>query len=134
MGNNVKYKYPEETGLILKCFYQVYNGLGIGFTKKAYIHARLHDLHKEGFTCELNKYIGLYYNTVDIGDFLSDMIVNDKILLSIETDREIDLIKGRILYNQLKSSRFEVGLLLNFGTAPEQMRKQFDNDIKHNVD
>ena len=134
MGDNIKYKYPEETGLIIKCFYQIYNGLGIGFTKKAYTHALIHDLRKEGFSCEVNKYIGLYYDMVDIGDFRSDIIVNDKILLSIETDMQIDPIKGRILYNQLKSSRFEVGLLLNFGTAPELMRKQFDNNTKHNVD
>ena len=134
MCEHIKYKYPEETGLIIKCFYQVYNGLGIGFTKKSYINALVHDLRKEGSTCEVNKYIGLYYDKVDIGDFLSDIIVNDKILLSIETDVQINPIKGRILYNQLKSSRFEVGLLLNFGTGPEQMRKQFDNDKKHNLD
>lgn len=134
MGDNVKYKYPEETGLIIKCFYQVYNGLGIGFSKKAYIRALIHDLRKEGFTCEVNKFIDLYYDKIDIGDFLSDIVVNDRVLVSIETDKQIDLVKGQILYNQLKSSRYEVGLLLNFGISPEQLRKQFDNDKKHNLD
>lgn len=134
MGDNVRYKYPQETGLIIKCFYQVYNGLGIGFSKKAYIRALIHDLRKEGFTCEANKFIDLYYDKIDIGDFLSDIVVNDRVLVSIETDKQIDLVKGQILYNQLKSSRYEVGLLLNFGISPEQLRKQFDNDKKHSLD
>jgi GxxExxY protein len=133
MSNPNKYKHPEETGLIIKCFYQVYNGLGVGFSKKAYIHALIHDLRKEAFTCEVNKYIDLYYDRIDIGDFLSDIVVNNKILVSIETDKQIDPLKGQVLYNQLRSSRYEVGLLLNFGISPEQIRKQFDNEQKHNL-
>lgn len=134
MNDFHNYKHPEETGRIIKCFYQVYNGLGIGFSKKHYIQALAHDLRKEGLTCEIGKYIDLYYDKVDIGDFISDMVVNNKVLLCIETDTEISLVKGQVLYNQLQSSNYEIGLLFNFGLMPELMRKQFDNDKKHNLD
>jgi GxxExxY protein len=92
------------------------------------------DLRSEGLGCETNKQIEIFYSKTDIGDISTDIIVNDQILISIETDLEINPIKGQVLHNYLKSSRYEVGLLLNFGESPEQIRKQFLNDIKDNID
>jgi GxxExxY protein len=134
MGLKDKFLFSETSGSILKSYFQVYNRLGIGFEKQHYIKALTHELKVLGISYEFNKYIGLYYDKLDIGDFLVDIIVNDQIIIMIETDSFIDPIKGQILQNKLKSSIYEVGLLLNFGNTPEYLRKQFTNDIKDSVD
>ena len=127
------YLHAEVTGKTLQCFYQVYNGLGVGFTKSNYIHALSHDLRKAGLSCESNRPVELFYDTVDIGDFIADMVVEGKILLSIETDIEVSPTKSQVLYNKLKCSIYEVGLLLNFGNTPGQVRKEARNDRKANL-
>jgi len=87
---------------------------------------------RKGLTCEQNSLVELYYKGIDIGDFYVDILVERKILVYIETDNEISSLKGRYLYNKLKSSIYEVGLLLNFGVSPEHTRKQIPNDKKYN--
>jgi len=125
--------HSEITGKIIQCFYQVYNGLGIGFSKKHYIHALINDLRKEGLPLEHNRLVELFYKGIDIGDFYVDILVERKILVYIETDNEISSLKGTYLYNKLKSSIYEDGLLLNFGVSPEHARKQIPNDTKYNA-
>ena len=124
--------HSEITGKIIQCFYQVYNGLGIGFSKNHYLHALVNDLRKEGLSLEHNRLIELFYKGIDIGDFYVDILVERKILVYLETDNEISSLKGTHLYNKLKSSIYEVGLLFNFGISPEHARKQITNDKKEN--
>lgn len=124
--------YSEDTGKIIQCFYQVYNGLGVGFSKKHYLHALTNDLRTEGLSCEPNIAVELFYKGIDIGDFHVDILVNRQILVYIETDNEISSLRCTYLYNKLKSSIYEVGLLLNFGASPEHARKQITNDKKYN--
>lgn len=133
MKKDNNYLHSEITGKVLQAFYQVYNGLGIGFTKKEYINALIHDLRKPGLACEQNKSIEIYYDQVYIGDIIADIVVENQVLLDIHTDDEINTHKGKVLYNKLRSSIFEVGLLLNFGQSPEHLRKVCTNDRKSNL-
>lgn len=134
MGLNDKFLFSEVSGSVLKCYFHVYNRLGIGFDKQHYIKALTHEFKVSGISYEYNKHIDIYYDKIDIGDYLVDIIVNDQILLMIETSFTIDPLKGQILHNTLKSSIYQVGLLLNFGKTPEYLRKQFTNDIKDSID
>jgi GxxExxY protein len=127
------YLHSEVTGKVLQSFYKIYNGLGVGFPKKVYINAVIHDLRKAGLRAEQNKSIEIYYDQVDVGEIPADIIVEDLVLLEIHTDEEISGAKGQILFNKLRSSIYEVGLLLNFGQLPEQQRKIYTNDRKVNM-
>lgn len=124
------YLYSDITGKILDCFYKVYNSVGFGFTRNIYVNALLHEIRKHGMSVEPNKIITIYYNQLDIGDVTSDLVVSHTILVDVTIDRELDVTQGQILYNKLRSSQYEVGLLLNFGKMPEQVRKIYTNDRK----
>lgn len=130
---NKKRLHSDITGKMLKAFYQVYNGLGYGFPKKVYINALVHELRKTGLTCEQNKSVEIYYDAIDVGDFTANIVVNSVVLLEIGIHDEIKAEEGEILFHRLRSSIFEVGLLLNFGHSPEHMRKVYTNDRKTNI-
>lgn len=127
------YLHSEITGKVLQVFYKVYNSLGIGFPRQFYIKALVHELRKSGLTGEQNKNIEIYYDKVDIGEIAADIIIENLVLLEVHTDNEMSSIKGLILYNKLRSGKYEVGLLLNFGHTPEHLRKICTNDRKENV-
>lgn len=133
MTQKEDFLHSDVTGKILQSFYLVYNGLGIGFSKKMYINSLMHELKKLGLSAESNKSIEIFYQQIDIGDIQVDILVNGIVLLEIETNNEIVVSNGQILYNKLRSSIYEVGLLLNFGQSPEHIRKIFTNDRKVNL-
>jgi len=127
------YLHSEITGKIIQGFYKVYNSLGIGFSKKLYINALVHEFHKTGLSAIQNTSIEIYYDQIDLGEISADIIVENLVLLEVHLDDEISAAKGQVLYNKLRSGIYEVGLLLNFGQSPEHLRKVHTNDRKANV-
>ena len=61
------------------------------------------------------------------------MTVNDLILLEIKTAKRILDAHEIQTVNYLKATRYEVGLVLNFGPNPKVKRKLFDNKNKKNL-
>ena len=129
----IKYLHSEITKQILQAFYQVYNNLGYCFDKLMYIKAMVTELKVHELRCEAHKNITIFYNAHDLGDIITDIIVESKILIKMETKDKIDLDSGRVLYNYLHASELEVGLLLNFGKMPEQNRKFCASATKQNL-
>ncbi|MBU0661166.1 GxxExxY protein [Patescibacteria group bacterium] len=130
---NEKYLHSEITGKILQAFYQVFNNTGYGFDRSVYIKSLHIELQKAGLKSECNKTVEIYYQTKDIGNFISDIVVEDSVLLKICTKEELTSTDEQMLFNHLKVSILEVGLLLNFGISPQHKRKVYTNDRKCNM-
>jgi len=128
-----QYLHSEITGKILKVFFQVFNHLGYGFEKSVYINSLHIELLKDGLKSECSKVTGIYYQTIDVGNFISDIVVEGKVLLKISTQEEISVIDEQVLHNHLKVCEYQVGLLLNFGIQPQHKRKAYLNERKSNV-
>lgn len=124
------YLYKELTSEIIRCFYTVYNKLGYGFLEKVYQNSMKIELEKQGFQVGKQMPIKVYYDTMIVGEYYADLVVEDKIILELKAaeclceEHELQLI------NYLKATDFEIGLLLNFGRKPEIRRKIFTNE-KH---
>jgi GxxExxY protein len=87
-------------------------------------------LTKLGLKVERQKKIFVYYEGILVGDYCSDLSVQDVIICELKAKehlREDDEIQ---LMNYLKATHIEVGLLLNFGRKPELKRKIYDNQKK----
>ena len=122
--------HEETTEKILKAFYHVYNVLGYGFLEKVYENALSIELVKFGFSISQQKNIPVYYDGQMVGDYFSDIIVNDLIILELKSAESLSNEHFAQLTNYLKATDKEVGLLLNFGKKPDFKRMIFTNDIK----
>ena len=129
--DNFKHKIITEK--ILKAYYNVYNSLGFGFLEKVYEKALLIELQELGLTVESQKQINVYYKNKLVGNYLADIIVEDKVILELKAADFLLSCHSSQLYNYLKSTEIEVGLLLNFGEKPEFKRIVFSNDRKINL-
>ncbi|MEL1245830.1 GxxExxY protein [Flavobacterium sp. DGU11] len=122
--------HKELTGEILKAFYDVYNELGYGFLERVYQNALFFELQTRGFKVEAQKRISVYYKEILVGDYIADIVVNDKVILELKACECMTEEFEYQLINYLKSTKCEVGLVLNFGKEPEFIRKVFTNSKK----
>ena len=124
------YLHEELTDRIIRCFYNVYNGLGYGFLEKVYENALLIELRNSGLVAENQVAIKVYYLGLEFGNYYADIL--NKVILELKAgDMEQTIINHELqLTNYLKATNYEVGLLLLFGIKPQVKRKIFSNDIK----
>ncbi len=126
----LKMRYSDLTDQIIKAFYQVYNTLGYGFLEKVYENALVMELRESGLKVTQQATIQVFYRGREIGVYHADLLVEDLIILELKSVRALAKEHEAQLLNYLKSTPYEVGLLLNFGPRPQVKRKVFDNDRK----
>ncbi len=74
--------------------------------------------------------ITVVYSGTTVGEYFADILVDEKIIVEIKSARTLAVEHEAQLLNYLKATKYEVGLLLNFGPKPEIMRKVHDNSKK----
>jgi len=122
--------HKEKTGRIIQIFFEVYNELGYGFREKVYENALAIALREAGFQVNQQQQIEVYFRGQIVGEYYSDLIVDDLIILEIKAARHLSKENEAQLLNYLKATTVEVGLLLNFGSKPEFKRKFYSNQRK----
>jgi GxxExxY protein len=120
-------KYQELTENIIKAAYTVHNTLGYGFLEKVYQNALVIELAKRGIKADSEKPIKVFYEGRIVGDYVCDLIVDDRVILELKAVKELNDIHEVQLVNYLKATVVEVGLLINFGPSVKIKRKVFDN-------
>ena len=126
----MEYLFKDKTEGIIKCFFKVYNTLGFGFLEKVYQNALLIELRNNGYNCESQQSIKVYYESTLVGDYYADIVVDGCIILELKAAEALCEEHEYQLINYLKATEIEIGLLLNFGKKPEFRRKIFTNNRK----
>ena len=116
-------KHQELTAQIIQCAYTVHNTLGFGFLDGVYQNALLIELGKNGLKAVKETPIKVSYNGQIVGDYVADILVEDKIILELKSVKELHPAHEAQLTNYLKATGLEVGLLINFGERVEIKRK-----------
>ncbi len=119
----IEYLHSDLTNKILRAYYSVYNELGYGFLESVYHNSMMIELKKLGLKCEKEKKIEVYYDGILVGNYIADIIVEDKVILELKAVSKLNPQHEVQLINYLKATGIKVGLLLNFGKKPQQRRK-----------
>ena len=103
-------------------FFDVYNTLGYGFLESVYTMALERELIARGHRVGREVWVVVRYKGSELCKQRVDMIVDDRLV--IETKAMLDLPKAasRQVYNYLRATNLEVGLLFHFGLEPEFFR------------
>lgn len=86
------------------------------------------ELKKHGLSAVKQQPIKVYYDEEVVGEYFSDLIVEDKVIIELKANRRIAKEHEVQIVNYLKATDIEVGLLLNFSVRSEFKRKVFSND------
>lgn len=123
--------HSDITSRIIKAYYTVFNKMGYGFLEKVYENALLVELRKAGLDCRAQVPIQVYYDQVEVGYYLADVVVNHKVIIKIKAAESLCEEHEVQLVNYLCATDIEVGILLNFGKQAEFKRKVFCQEYKH---
>jgi GxxExxY protein len=88
------------------------------------------ELRKAGLHAEQQYPVKIYYEKEIVGDYVADIIIEDKIILELKAVDKILDIHEIQLKNYLKATGIEVGLLINFGKSVEIKRKFVNAVVK----
>ena len=87
----------------------------------------LHELGKTQLALKQLERVDVRYGGVPVGEHFADVVVENLVLVELKSSKQLIDKDGARLLNYLKATKYEVSLLLNFGTKPEIKRKVFDN-------
>ena len=123
-------KHSDLSDKIIKVFYEIHNELGYGFSERVYQKAFGIALRQIGLKVEEQLPIKIYFRGQEIGEYFADMVVNDVILIELKAVGQIVEEHEAQLLNYLKSTKIEVGYVMNFGKSAVFKRKVLDNERK----
>ncbi len=125
-----RYKHAELTEQIIGIFYEVYNELGSGFLEKVYEEAMALVLRAKGIEVQCQTPVPVWFRGSKIGSYEADLVVAGVVLVELKACKVLDSSHEAQLLNYLRSTKIEVGLLLNFGPRPQVRRFAFENERK----
>jgi GxxExxY protein len=107
---------------VIGLFFEVYNELGPGFLESVYVGALAVALEQNGLRHRREAALEVVFRGVPVGFFRADLVVEDKVVIEVKAVRAMEPVHESQLLNYLRASRYEVGLLLNFGPQPKFRR------------
>lgn len=108
-------KHEKITEDIIGSAFEVYNILGYGFLEKVYQKALQVELLRRNRTAELEHAIKVTYKGAIVGEYAADLLVEEKVIVELKVAAKYNSKDEAQLLNELKATKIEVGLLINFG-------------------
>ena len=103
------------THSIIGAFYEVYNTLGFGLLEHLYVLAMEDELRGRGHEVAREVCVDVFYKGRELGRQRLDLVVDGKVIVETKSTYELHPAAQRQLFNYLRATRLEVGLLLHFG-------------------
>jgi GxxExxY protein len=110
------------THSILRAFYDVYNELGYGFLEHLYVLALERELLSRGHQVSREVGVCVLYKGEELGYQRMDLVVDGKVIVETKSTEDLHKSATRQVYNYLRATQMEVGLLLHFGPEPRFFR------------
>jgi GxxExxY protein len=108
--------HKQLSNKVLGLAFTVHNYLGIGLLESAYEGAFCVELTRSGIPFERQKVYPLVYKGEYIGAYISDLVVDDKIILELKSVQHLTSVMEAQIINYLRLSGIPVGYLINFNS------------------
>jgi GxxExxY protein len=109
---------------IIGAFYDVHNSLGYGFLETHYAAALERKLRARGLSVSREHAVQVRFEGEEIGFHRLDMVVDGVVVVELKATPALAPSARQQLYNYLRATDLEVGLLLHFGPVP-RFQKMF---------
>ncbi len=107
--------YKELSYKIIGLSMEVHRELGYGFLEKVYENALMILFEEKNIKAEQQKQIIIKFHGKEIGNYISDLLVEDKIIIELKVVTKIKDIHRAQVANYLKATGKKLGIIINFG-------------------
>jgi GxxExxY protein len=118
-------EHEDITHKVIGAAYKVYNELGFGFLESVYKNALSIELGKLGLKAEAERPLKVYYSGNVVGDFFTDLFVEDLVVVELKSVQKLSKEHGAQLVNYLKALKLDIGLLINFGPSGVEVQRKY---------
>jgi GxxExxY protein len=108
---------------VIGAFFEVYNTLGEGFLEHVYALALEQEIRGRGHRVAREFAAPVPYKGRQLAVQRLDMVVDSRVVVEIKATHELHPSAKRQLFNYLRATNLEVGLLLHFGPKPRVYRQ-----------
>ena len=106
---------------------RVFNDLGCGFMEKVYQEALELELKSSNIPFEREKALQLYYRGIKLKqEYVADFICYGKIIVELKAVSELTDKHRAQVFNYLKATNLDLGLLVNFGETSLKIERLFN--------
>lgn len=105
----------QLTRSVIGAFFEVYNNLGFGFLEHLYVMALERELLARGHHVSREVWARVAYKGEELGIQRIDMVVDEKLVVETKASSKLNEFAARQLYNYLRATNLEVGVLIHFG-------------------
>jgi GxxExxY protein len=102
------------TEQIIGCAIDVHKDLGAGLFERPYLIALCVELASRGIRFDRERVIPLEYRGVQIGDYIPDLIVENKVVVEIKSCLRMEDVFTAQMLTYLRLTKLRVGLIINF--------------------
>ncbi len=110
---------------VIECAKRIRRQLGPGFLEKVYKNAMVVELRKLKLNFETEKLIQVLYDGIVVGEYRTDIIVEEKLILELKATQDLSIANEVQLVNYLTSTQIDDGLLINFGSDKLQFKRKY---------
>ncbi|HEX6807483.1 MAG TPA: GxxExxY protein [Gemmatimonadaceae bacterium] len=114
----------ELTRSVIGAFFEVYNSLGYGFLEHVYASALETELVERGHHVGREVAVAISYKGREIARQRLDMIVDDVLVVELKAGEVLPPASLRQVFNYLRATHLQVGLLFHFGPNPAIRRAE----------
>jgi len=93
---------------------EVHNKLGAGFLEKVYENALMVALKRELISAQQQAPIQVHFDGVVVGEYIADILVEDKLILELKTVDTISDIHRAQTMNYLRATKLHLAIIINF--------------------
>ena len=116
-------EYQEITSQIINAAFTVHKALGAGFLEAVYHKSMFIELNDMGLSVFAQYPVPVFYKKHQVGNYYADLLVDDKIIVELKALERLHPAHEVQLVNYLAGTKFDIGLLINFGRSVEVKRK-----------
>ena len=116
--------YPKLSYEIVGAMIKVWKELGSGFKESIYQKALCEELRSREIPFESQKNFPILYSGKEVGRYIPDFLVDDKILIEIKHLPGLTLNENKQAWYYLKGTQYKLLLLVNFGGSKLEIRRR----------
>jgi GxxExxY protein len=119
-----KEKHAALTGVIIGAAFRVHDNLGPGFPESIYLRALTLELSRLSLNAAIHPAPKVTYEGCIIGDFLSNMLIEETVIVERKAVQSIAIAHEVQTVNYLTATGMEVGLLINCGAPRLEFKRK----------
>ena len=114
MYTNKKIIYKDLSYKVIGLAMELHRKLGYGFLEKVYENALMVLLKRDGIPAIQQAPINVGFEGEIVGNYIADILVDDKIILELKCVEEIANIHRAQVLNYLRATNKQLAIILNF--------------------